>query len=59
MSNNNKLISLNNLLNIIFNENNVNKEIIQKELNNDHYLICLFLYILNNLLLYFSPIKNF
>ena len=46
MSNNNKLISLNNLLNIIFNENNVNKEIIQKELNNDHYLICLFLYIL-------------
>ena len=46
MSNNNKLISLNNLLNIIFNENNVNKEIIQRELNNDHYLICLFLYIL-------------
>ena len=46
MSNNNKLISLNNLLNIIFNENNVNKEIIQRELNNDHYLICLFLFIL-------------
>ena len=45
-NNNNKLISLNNLLNIIFNENNVNKEIIQRELNNDHYLICLFLFIL-------------
>ena len=45
-NNNNKLICLNNLLNIIFNENNVNEEIIEKELNNDHCLIGLFLYIL-------------